>query len=783
MRLGLDQAAIRFIHEASNDQERGRLFQDCRDGRVAVLIGSTQKMGTGANIQTRAVALHHMDCPWRPADLEQREGRVLRQGNQNQQVEICSYVTEKTYDAVIWQHIVRKAEFADAMRVSDPAREMTTDPDGFVVSASLAQAIATGDPQVLRRAELTEEVSRLEALRSAHTTAKQALRQTIRVCQTELAGLERDRPLLEAAAASVSDGARLVYTPIASIPRPDPADAGRTLMAQLAPLAGSRLAASRTDAPSRLGTIGPLDVSVQRAGESLWLHVAGCRQLAAEVKITELPNHATATPQQCAGLATRLVNACRRAPARLERCLQQADQAKERLADASRQLDATGPFDHADRLDAARAELATINEALRTSGIGLEDGPEPDQRITPAESHGAVPDRASEPATLRRGDVIRALPHRWDRKGAPKGMLEVASADPLLLRPASRPDQEPSDPGWAGEWTVVSRLASALDQVETIAQRDGWSIPREYDRFVPGRAIAVAKTTDPAPRVREGELLAVAHRHTGQTEWADGDGGFTRPERVRLTLATAAGSEQITIRQRDVCKVAVRAPDPPKAADADRPADQAPARELVWESSDERRVPVGSWRPKHWGPLLSPDGDTIDPAGDVHVKTRPGPHLSESHFAALYPPGEARSVELRHTRPGDLVAGRDVDPKLRGISGPVRIVESDRYSSRGKISYQVPADPAGTVHTVKRDLTARTCLLARSYTELDEADLRLLLAPGARRTEMRLAGDLEPGTLLWCGAEPAAPEHAGRLVARHRPFSSYDSSSLELERL
>ncbi len=99
---GMDPAGVRFVHDYPKAGEKAQLFADCRNGRVSVLLGSTEKMGTGTNIQDRAIALHHMDVPWRPADLEQREGRLIRQGNQNPEVEICNYVTEATFDTVMW---------------------------------------------------------------------------------------------------------------------------------------------------------------------------------------------------------------------------------------------------------------------------------------------------------------------------------------------------------------------------------------------------------------------------------------------------------------------------------------------------------------------------------------------------------------------------------------------------------------------------------------------------------------------------------------------------------
>lgn len=108
---GVPAGKIRFIHEARNDKEKGELFAAARNGRVSVLLGSTEKMGVGTNVQARAVALHHLDCPWRPADIAQREGRILRQGNLNPEVEILRYVTEGSFDAYLWHTVERKARF------------------------------------------------------------------------------------------------------------------------------------------------------------------------------------------------------------------------------------------------------------------------------------------------------------------------------------------------------------------------------------------------------------------------------------------------------------------------------------------------------------------------------------------------------------------------------------------------------------------------------------------------------------------------------------------------
>src|SRR5699024_9502768 len=166
--LGMSREKIAFIHDADDDEARAELFSKCRTGEINVLVGSTEKMGTGVNVQTRAVALHHMDCPWRPSDLEQREGRIIRQGNQNPKVHIRQYVTEGTYDAVMWQIVANKATFIAQTKADSGHRHLTNPQDEMTVSAAATSAVATGDPRMMERAELFERVQGLETLRNAH---------------------------------------------------------------------------------------------------------------------------------------------------------------------------------------------------------------------------------------------------------------------------------------------------------------------------------------------------------------------------------------------------------------------------------------------------------------------------------------------------------------------------------------------------------------------------------------------------------------------------------------
>ena len=176
---GLPRAGIRFVHEAKTDRDKGELFAACRAGSVAVLIGSTEKMGVGTNVQARAVALHHLDCPWRPADVAQREGRILRQGNLNTEVQIFRYVTERSFDGYMWQTVERKARFiAQVMRGRLDVREIEDIGDA-ALSYNEVKALATGNPLLMDKAEADAELTRLERAERAHHRNQDTLRYKI----------------------------------------------------------------------------------------------------------------------------------------------------------------------------------------------------------------------------------------------------------------------------------------------------------------------------------------------------------------------------------------------------------------------------------------------------------------------------------------------------------------------------------------------------------------------------------------------------------------------------
>ena len=196
---GIPRGEIAAIGDADSDAKKQALFERVRSGSVRVLIGSTQKMGTGTNVQKRLVALHHLDAPWKPAEVEQREGRILRQGNSNEEVAIYRYVTEGSFDAYIWQALETKARFIAQVITGESAVRRAEDVGGQELSYAEVKAIASGNPAVLTLAEADTELQRLVILKKNHADeqylARRALRElpeTVERLKKRLAGLSAD---------------------------------------------------------------------------------------------------------------------------------------------------------------------------------------------------------------------------------------------------------------------------------------------------------------------------------------------------------------------------------------------------------------------------------------------------------------------------------------------------------------------------------------------------------------------------------------------------------------
>ena len=362
--LGLDPGRVRFIHEAGSDAAKERLFNDCRSGAVAVLIGSTEKMGVGTNIQTRMVALHHLDAPWRPADIEQREGRILRHGNQNRAVQIVRYVTEASFDPYMWQTLERKARFiAQLMTPATPAdagRHVDDLDSDVVLSYAEIKAVATGNPTIREHAEVAAEHARLTRLADTHTVAQRALPRRIAGLAARVTRLTGDVDRLDLLRRRYVDtrGSNFAYTTPAGVRFSERPAAGQAFIDIAATVTTRDPHADKVWVPAgRLGGVdweyerqrerwGVDQISVRVTGDtsSFGWDSATLNNAAPHVVIRQLEAHARQIPDRHATNLTDLANT-----------VEQHDRATQALGQ---------PFSHRDRLNELAGRLHTLEQAL-----------------------------------------------------------------------------------------------------------------------------------------------------------------------------------------------------------------------------------------------------------------------------------------------------------------------------------------------------------------------------------------------------------------------------------
>ena len=178
---GIPKEEVQFIHDADTETKKAELFGKVRNGTVRVLMGSTQKMGAGTNVQTRLIALHHLDCPWRPADIAQRNGRMVRQGNLNKEVSIFIYVTESTFDSYSWQLVENKQKFISQIMTSKSPARSCEDLDEAALTYAEVKALAAGNPMIKEKMDLDIQVARLRTLKAAYTSQHYRLEDAIAV--------------------------------------------------------------------------------------------------------------------------------------------------------------------------------------------------------------------------------------------------------------------------------------------------------------------------------------------------------------------------------------------------------------------------------------------------------------------------------------------------------------------------------------------------------------------------------------------------------------------------
>jgi hypothetical protein len=403
---GLPREAVRFVHEATNDQEKGELFAACRNGQVAVLVGSTERMGVGTNVQERAVALHHLDCPWRPADIRQREGRILRQGNRNAEVQILRYVTEASFDGFVWGTVERKAQFiGQVMRGRLDVREME-DVGETALTYQEVKALATGNPLLLDQAKAEAELARLERLERAHARNQVQLRGSIRANEREIERLGGVLAATDAAIARRRDTRGDAFTmTIEGRPTTKRPEAEARLQAVTA----AQVSSGRMPdgVPATVGSLGgfPVLVTVRRPPSmdiAVALSLDGvpesevrliAAQLAATALVTRLENRLSGLEHLRDGTAAKLA------------------MLRGEVAKAAEMLGK--PFLHSDRLAAARARVKEISQELERIANRTQEN-------VPIQVDTAL---ASEPTNMERGD------HRRQEGEAASGLRSNVRAD------------------------------------------------------------------------------------------------------------------------------------------------------------------------------------------------------------------------------------------------------------------------------------------------------------------------------------------------------------------
>jgi N12 class adenine-specific DNA methylase len=370
---GVRAEEIAFIHDAKNDKQKQMLFEKVNKGDVRVLIGSTGKLGTGVNVQERAAALHHLDAPWRPRDIEQREGRIIRQGNKlygptrdkngkvidsGQGVRVYTYVTERSFDAYMWQAIEAKSKAIKAiMRRSVPPRTIE-DIDSFTMSASEAKAVASGDPNVFKAVTLKNSVTKLQMLRASHTDSKiranVQLRQLpiqIKSLNDSISKMEKDKALVP------KEDAKFQMT-VSGIPYKERIDAGEALAKTIKSAKQEEEVANYQGFKVRVHDQGP---------QSGYMFVIQNPETKLDYPLNPIPY----SDVNAIGLIKRLTNRVDMIPVELAKAKQQLEENKRNLK--TYKVQSESPFDHEQQLTAMEGELKRLESKLQ--GLEVEGTP------------------------------------------------------------------------------------------------------------------------------------------------------------------------------------------------------------------------------------------------------------------------------------------------------------------------------------------------------------------------------------------------------------------------
>ena len=347
--MGIPKEEIAFIHEANTDKQKDELFAKVRKGDVRILLGSTQKMGAGTNVQNKLIALHDLDVPWRPADLEQRAGRIVRQGNENKEVNIYRYVTENTFDAYLWQTIENKQKFISQIMTSKTPVRVAEDVDESSLNYAEIKALATGDPKIKEKMDLDNEVTKLKMLEANFKSNRYRLED--KVAKNYPEEIARTEKLIEA-----------VKKDMANV---EPKAEGEEKFTSIT-IAGEKITDKKLAGEKLLEAIKTVKINESKM-------IGKYRNMDLEVSYNFFTNehnfslngaakHSGELGTSADGNIIRLDNALEKMPEKLKRLEEKLTSTKEQLENAKEEL--KKPFEKADELKSKVLRLAELNKLL-----------------------------------------------------------------------------------------------------------------------------------------------------------------------------------------------------------------------------------------------------------------------------------------------------------------------------------------------------------------------------------------------------------------------------------
>ncbi|HEP1275490.1 TPA: DEAD/DEAH box helicase family protein [Streptococcus pyogenes] len=347
--MGIPKEEIAFIHEANSDKQKDELFAKVRKGDVRILLGSTQKMGAGTNVQNKLIALHDLDVPWRPADLEQRAGRIVRQGNENKEVNIYRYVTENTFDAYLWQTIENKQKFISQIMTSKTPVRVAEDVDESSLNYAEIKALATGDPKIKEKMDLDNEVTKLKMLEANYKSNRYRLED--KVAKNYPEEIARTEKLIEAVKKDISEI--------------EPKAEGEEKFTSIT-LFGEKITDKKLAGERLLEAISKVKINESKV-------IGKYRNMDLEVSYNFFTNshnfslngaakHSGELGTSADGNITRLDNALEKMPEKLKRLEEKLIGTKEQLENAKEEL--KKPFEKADELKSKVLRLAELNKLL-----------------------------------------------------------------------------------------------------------------------------------------------------------------------------------------------------------------------------------------------------------------------------------------------------------------------------------------------------------------------------------------------------------------------------------